>query len=377
MLLSSHERLVIKRYIVPKGGERIIVLVASISLIAVTLGVAALVIVASVMNGYHQFIFDKVVETTGHAVIRGTGGPLADWQRLSAEARATPGVTAATPLIEQRLMASSAGRVSPAHLRGLPADQIATPALRNSLVAGRLELDSAGGEIVVGSGLASLLPTAVGASVELMIVTGKDEDLDVRSVSYRVAGIVETGAPDFDAQAVLMPIGEAQTLLGLGEAVTSLQITTADPRRADLVLAPLAAGTGPGATLKTWKDLNAELFTALAVDKIGMFVVLAIIILVAVFNILSAVMMLVRAKTSNIPIMRILGGRARRAPGRSGADRRWWSGACSRLRRPRAPWAPRTPPARPPAHPTRAPRSRRSRPLGRRPAGHRDPPPWR
>ncbi|QAY75509.1 ABC transporter permease [Sphingosinicella sp. BN140058] len=307
MLLSPHERLVIKRYIVPKGGERIIVLVASISLIAVTLGVAALVIVASVMNGYHQFIFDKVVETTGHAVIRGDKGQLPGWQRIAAEARGTTGVTAVSPLVEQRLMASSAGRVAPARLHGVPAAQIATPALRKSLVAGRLELDPAGGEVVIGSELASMLPSAVGASIELMIVTGKDPDLDVRSVSYRVAGIVETGAPDFDSEAVLMPIGEAQILLGLGPSITSLALATNDARRADLLLAPLAHRLPPGATLRTWKDLNAELFTALAVDKIGMFVVLAIIILVAVFNILSALVMLVRAKTGDIAIMRTMG----------------------------------------------------------------------
>jgi lipoprotein-releasing system permease protein len=307
LLLAAHERLIIKRYIVPRGGERIIVLVASISLAAVTLGVAALVIVASVMNGYHQFIFDKVVQTTGHAVVRGDSGRLPDWPRVAETARATPGVTSASPLVEQRLMASTAGRVVPARLRGVVPSEIASPAFRESLVAGRLDLDPSGGEVVIGSELASMLPTAVGATIELVIVEGQGEDLDVRSVSYRVAGVVETGAPDFDSEAVLMPIGEAQTLLGLGNAVTSLSVTTADAVRADLILAPLSGRLGPGVTLRTWKTLNAELFTALAVDKIGMFIVLAIIILVAVFNILSALVMLVRAKTGDIAILRTMG----------------------------------------------------------------------
>lgn len=307
MLLAAHERLIIKRYIVPRGGERIIVLVASISLAAVTLGVAALVIVASVMNGYHQFIFDKVVQTTGHAVIRGDKGLLPGWRSIAATARQTPGIVAASPRVEQRLMASSAGRVSPARLRGVTRSEIDTEALRESLVAGRLDLDPAGGEVVIGSELASMLPTAVGATIELVIAEGEGEDLDVRSVSYRVAGIIETGAPDFDAEAVLMPIEEAQTLLGLGQAVTSLSVTTADAVRADLIVAPLSARLGEGVTLRTWKELNAELFAALAVDKVGMFVILAIIILVAVFNILSALVMLVRAKTGDIAILRTMG----------------------------------------------------------------------
>ncbi|HEY0044485.1 MAG TPA: ABC transporter permease [Allosphingosinicella sp.] len=308
MALSAFERLVIRRYIVPRSGERIIVLVAAISLIAVTLGVAALVIVSSVINGYHKFILDTVIETTGHAVVRGPDGVLKDWERIAAAARATPGVTEADPLVEARLMGSAAGRVAPVRVRGLPVDRIATPALREGLIEGSLEFGPEGGAVIIGSELARILPASAGSTIELVTVEEKPGgDLEVRPVSFRIAGVVETKAPDFDREAVLMPVGEAQTLMRLGGAVTSLVITTADPRTADVVLAPLAASLPPGVTLNSWKVLNAELFTALAVDEVGMFIVLSIIILVAVFNILSALVMLVRAKVGDIAIMRTMG----------------------------------------------------------------------
>ncbi|HEY0027789.1 MAG TPA: FtsX-like permease family protein [Allosphingosinicella sp.] len=308
MALSAFERLVIRRYIVPRSGERIIVLVASISLIAVTLGVAALVIVSSVMNGYQKFILDTVIETTGHAIVRGPDGSLEGWQGIAAAARKTPGVTEADPMVEARLMGSSAGRVAPVRVRGLPRERIATPALRAGLLEGTADLGPEGGSVIIGSELARILPASAGGTIELVTVGEKpDGELDVRPVSFRIAGVVETKAPDFDREAVLMPVEEAQALMGLGAAVTSLVITTADPRTADVVLAPLAARLPQGVKLNSWKVLNAELFTALAVDEVGMFLVLSIIILVAVFNILSALVMLVRAKVGDIAIMRTMG----------------------------------------------------------------------
>src|SRR5690606_17272688 len=124
MLLSRYEWMIAKRYLLPGKGEGFIFLVASISLVAVMLGVAALVIVMSVMNGFRAELFDKVVGLNGHAVVQGYGGKLPDWRDIVAKAQQTPGVTEATPLIEQPLMASYDGRVDAVLARGMQVDDI-------------------------------------------------------------------------------------------------------------------------------------------------------------------------------------------------------------------------------------------------------------
>jgi lipoprotein-releasing system permease protein len=297
VILSSHERLIVRRYLLPGKGDRVILLAAAISMLAVTLAVAALVVVTSVINGFHGYLFDKIVATTDHAVIRGGGGVLPDWRRIAGQARQTPGVVSARPLVEGQLMLSARGAVMPALLRGAPLDDLASPVMRQSLVAGRLELGR-GGEVVLGAGLAERVRIMPGETIELNRVTEVDGEVEVRSTAYMVAGVVETGVPDLDSAAVLMP---------LGDTVTSIAIRTAQADTVDLTVAPLVPLIPAGATLRTWKTLNASLFEALALDEVGMFVVLSIILLVGAFNILSSLVLLVRAKTRDIAILRTMG----------------------------------------------------------------------
>ena len=311
MLLTPHERLIVRRYLSPRAGERVIVLVASISLLAVTLGVAALVVITGVMNGFHAYMVDRVVEATGHGVVRGREGLLPQWREVIAEARRTPGVTAAVPLIEQRLMASSSGRVAAASVRAMPASDIAGGKLRPRLVAGTLELTPGAGEVVIGARMAEVLGVPIGLRIELLNVGLREGDLDVKAISYEVVGIVETEVADFDASAVLMPLQDAQALLGWGDVVTSVAIDTQDAERADVILAPLGPRVARYGELRSWKTLNQAMISALAVDAAGMVVVLSIIILVATFNILSALVMLVRAKTRDIAIQRTMGASRR------------------------------------------------------------------
>ena len=139
MILSRYERMIARRYLMPGKGEGFIFLVASISLVAVMLGVAALIIVMSVMNGFRAELFDKVVGLNGHAVIQGYGGRLENWQPILAQTRATPGVTSATALIEQPLMASHEGRVEAILLRGMTPEDIASnPILNSNVTAGSM-----------------------------------------------------------------------------------------------------------------------------------------------------------------------------------------------------------------------------------------------
>ncbi|HWT11863.1 MAG TPA: lipoprotein-releasing ABC transporter permease subunit [Allosphingosinicella sp.] len=311
MILSSYERMIARRYLLPGKGEGFIFLVAGISLVAVMLGVAALIIVMSVMNGFRAELFDKVVGLNGHAVIRAYGGPLDDWRPILDQARRTPGVVSASALIEQPLMATHDGRVEAILLRGVPRSDILTnPTLNRNVIAGSLDSLRAGSDnVAIGSRLAELLGLSVGSSITILSPQGRTTPFGTvpRIVDYRVAAIFEIGLYDFDRAFVVMPIEEAQTFLMMDDSVGMIEVETADAHRVQEILAPLTASIGNRAVVNDWRSMNSALFEALQVERVAMFVVLSIIVLVAVFNILSSLIMLVRAKTRDIAILRTMG----------------------------------------------------------------------
>jgi lipoprotein-releasing system permease protein len=311
MILTRYERMIAKRYLLPGKGEGFIFLVASISLVAVMLGVAALIIVMSVMNGFRAELFDKIVGLNGHAVVQGYGGKLPDWRDIVTQAKATPGVTSATPLIEQPLMASYGGRVEGIIVRGMRVpDLINNPTIKNKVLAGKLsELAVGSGNVAIGARLAEALGAQVGGSISLISPDGQTTPFGTvpRIVAYRVAAIFEVGVYDYDKAFVLMPIEDAQQLLLLGDAIGMVEIDTVDADKVGEILKPLTIKIGERGVVADWRSMNASLFEALAVDRVVSFVVLSIIILVAVFNILSSLIMLVRAKTRDIAILRTMG----------------------------------------------------------------------
>jgi lipoprotein-releasing system permease protein len=315
MLLNRYERMIARRYLLPGRGEAFIFLVASISLAAVMLGVAALIVVMSVMNGFRAELFDKIVGFNGHAVVQAYGGRLADWRDVVREARATPGVTEALPLIEQPLMASYEGRVEGVVVRGMEREDILhNSLLQDKVLSGSLEALRPGSEnIAIGVRLAEALGANVGGQISLVSPQGRTTPFGTvpRIISYRVAAIFEVGVYDYDKAFVILPMEDAQTLLMLGNSVTMIRVQTVDPDRVGEILAPLAAKVSSRAIISDWRSMNATLFEALEVERIAMFVVLSIIILVAVFNILSSLIMLVRAKTRDIAILRTMGASRR------------------------------------------------------------------
>lgn len=309
MILSRYERMIARRYLLPGKGEAFIFLVASISLVAVMLGVAALVIVMSVMNGFRAELFDKIVGLNGHAVVQGAGGRLPDWREIVAEARRTPGVTSAVPMVEQPLAATYNGRAEAVLVRGLGAADIQRM-IGGKLIMGSLSgIRPGNGQIALGSRLAEALGAQVGSDVSLFSPQGQTTPFGTvpRIVSYKVGAIFEIGLYDYDKAYVLMPIEDAQTLLLLGDNVGMIELQTEDADRVGPILAPLADRLGGNAIIADWRSMNAQLFQALEVERVAMFTVLSIIILVAVFNILSSLIMLVRAKTRDIAILRTMG----------------------------------------------------------------------
>ncbi|MEZ0496572.1 lipoprotein-releasing ABC transporter permease subunit [Sphingomonas sp. IW22] len=311
MILSRYERMIARRYLLPGRGEAFIFLVAGISLVAVMLGVAALVIVMSVMNGFRAELFDKIVGLNGHAVVQGYAGQLRDWRQVLDDARATPGVTSATPLIEQPLMTDFNGRTEAVLLRGMRVEDIRTnPTIRDNVVIGSLASLTAGsGNIAIGSRLAQSLGATVGSEISLISFQGVSTPMGTvpRIVSYRIGAIFEVGVYDYDKAFVIMPMEDAQTLLLMGDSVGMIEIDTVDPDRVEEILQPLAVKVASRGVLNDWRRLNSEIFEALQVDRLVTFTVLSILILVAVFNILSSLIMLVRAKTRDIAILRTMG----------------------------------------------------------------------
>ena len=315
MILNRAERMLVRRYLLPGKGEGFIFLVASISLIAVALGVAALIIVMSVMNGFRAELFDKIVGLNGHAVVQGSEGRLSDWQNIAVAAKNTPGVTSAVPLIVQPLMATANGRFEGVVVRGMRVEDIrSNPALNSKVLGGDLKSVTPGsGRVAIGSGLAEQLGLYPGGQITLWNPEGRSTVVGTvpREVTYTVGAIFEVGIYDYDKAMVVLPMKDAQDLLLMGDNVSTIEIQTTNPDRVDEILEPIPKLVQGRAFLTDWRQMNSALFQALEVERVAMFVVLSLIVLVAVFNILSSLIMLVRAKTRDIAILRTMGASRR------------------------------------------------------------------
>ena len=314
MILNRAERMLARRYLLPGKGEGFIFLVASISLVAVALGVAALIIVMSVMNGFRAELFDKITGLNGHAVITGYNGQLTDWRQIAETARKTPGVTQAIPLVEQPLMASANGRVEGVLVRGMQwNDVLANKTISGNVQAGDLKsIVPNSGRVALGSRLAEALGAFPGSEISLISPEGRSTVVGTvpRIVSYTVGAVFEVGVYDYDKAFVVMPIEDAQDLLMLGDAGT-IEIQTSDPDKVGEILAPLQPLVRGKGMIVDWRQMNSAFFSAIEIERVAMFVVLSLIVLVAVFNILSSLIMLVRAKTRDIAILRTMGASRR------------------------------------------------------------------
>ena len=312
MILSPFEWTIAKRYMLPGRGEAFIALVAGISLAAVMLGVAALVIVMSVMNGFRAELIDKIVGLNGHAIIQAYGDRFDNWEDVLEEVRETPGVVDASPLIEQPLFATLGGRADFVLVRGNIPEDIA--GMEPNVVQGDIStLQPGENNVAIGSRLAMNLGARLGDTITIINPQGRATPFGTvpRQVAYTVTAIFEIGIYDYDKAFVVMPIPNAQTLLMTGDTISMIEVKTTDPDTVRETLTPLARKLEGQAEIHDWKSLNASLFDALQIERVAMFFVLSIIVLVAVFNILSSLIMLVRSKTRDIAILRTMGARRR------------------------------------------------------------------
>jgi lipoprotein-releasing system permease protein len=315
MILNRAERMLTRRYLLPGKGEGFIFLVASISLIAVALGVAALIIVMSVMNGFRAELFDKIVGLNGHAVVQGYDGRLSNWQQIADQAKKTPGITSAVPLIETPLMATANGRFEGVLVRGMRVGDIrSNKTIMTGVVAGDMKSVTPGsGMVAIGSRLADTLGAYPGSQITLWNPEGRSTVVGtvLREVTYTVGAVFEIGVYDYDKAFVLLPMKDAQELLLMGDQVGMVEIQTTDPDKVQEIVAPIRKLVQGRGMVVDWRQMNSALFQALEVERVAMFVVLSLIVLVAVFNILSSLIMLVRAKTRDIAILRTMGASRR------------------------------------------------------------------
>ncbi len=311
-MLTPFERLIAKRYLWPGKGEAFIALVAGISVGVVMLSVAMLVVVMSVMNGFRGEMLDKFAGLNGHAVVQAFGGKLENWENTLEQVQATEGVTKATPLIEQALVASYNGRTVPIFVRGNTQKDIAE--LQDKVLFGDLSLIQPGEQrVAIGARLAANIGARVGDTITVLNPQGRSTPFgtSIRQVPYEVAAIFEFGLYDFDETFVIMPIDDAQTLLLLGDTIGLIKIMVDDPESTGEILAPVEESLIGRAQIADWKTINSSLFEALEVERVAMGFALSIMVVVATFNILSSLVMLVRAKTRDIAIMRTMGATRR------------------------------------------------------------------
>ena len=307
MILSPFEWTIAKRYMLPGRGEAVIALVASISIGVVMLSVAMLVIVMSVMNGFRAELIDKITGLNGHAIVQGYG-PLENWQQVLEEVRETDGVVDASPLIDKPLMVTFDGRVEGVILRGNTPEDIGE--LSSSVLMGDISTLRPGtNNVAIGSRLAMNLGARVGDVITLINPQGRATPFGTvpRQVGYTITAIFEVGVYDYDETFIIMPIPNAQTLLLMGDSIEMIEVTTTDADRVGEILTPLARRLQGQAVVTDWKSTNQSLFEALQVERVAMFFALSVIVLVAAFNILSSLVMLVRSKTRDIAILRTMG----------------------------------------------------------------------
>ena len=312
MILSPFEWSIAKRYMLPGRSEAVIALVAGISITVVMLSVAMLVIVMSVMNGFRAELLDRITGLNGHAVVQAYGGRLENWESVLEEVRATPGVTRASPLIEQPLLASFNGRAEAVFVRGNTTEDINR--LEENLVAGSLDTLAPGERnVAIGSRLQQNLGLRLGETITIINPQGRTTPFGTvpRQVGYTVTAVFEVGLYDFDERFVVMPIPVAQTLMMTGDSISMIEVQTEDPDRVNDILAPITESLNGRAVVTDWQTMNSSLFEALQVERVAMFFALSIIVLVAAFNILSSLVMLVRSKTRDIAIIRTMGATRR------------------------------------------------------------------
>jgi lipoprotein-releasing system permease protein len=307
---SSFEWLVAFRYLRARRTNGFVSVIAGFSFLGIMLGVATLIVVMSVMNGFHRELMDKIVGINGHAFIQAVERPLADWADVTAKTEALPGVKLVIPLVESAAGVSSPFGQSGALVRGIREQDVTRlPGIAGNVRDGTLQgFDSAGG-VAIGHRLAETLGVRVGDKLSVLIAKGAQTPFGVapRIKAYPVVAIFQIGMSEFDSVFVYMPFSEAQLFFNKENEATVIEAFVEDPEAIDKFRAEVDAAIERPLILTDWRQRNKTFFDTLQVEKNVMFIILTLIVLVAALNIISGLTMLVKDKSSDIAILRTMG----------------------------------------------------------------------
>jgi lipoprotein-releasing system permease protein len=312
-MFNAFERAVAFRYLRARKGERFVSVTALFSLVGITLGVATLIIVTSVMNGFRQDLMNRIIGLNGHLTIQPERGrALEGYQAILDRLRGINGIAQAAPAVEgQVLLTTPAGGASAAQLRGLPPEALRDrPSMRQALRLGSLEAFGDPDTVVMGWRLAARMRVQPGDSITLLLPQARGGDFTAapRQRTLTVVGTFDLAMPEYDGRTIFVPLATAQALFGLGDAVSQVEILVDDPARIGPVTnAVRSAFAGQPLRIADWQAANSSIYAAVVVERKVMFLILTLIVLVAAFNIISSLTMLVKDKGRDIAILRTMG----------------------------------------------------------------------
>jgi lipoprotein-releasing system permease protein len=302
---APFEWMISRRYLRARRKEGFISVIAGFSFLGIMLGVATLIIVMAVMNGFRQELLGKILGLNGHLLVQPLETPLTDWEPVSARIAQIPGVILAAPLVEGQALASSPFGAAGVLVRGLRARDLAQlPSVANNIKQGSLEGFDEGQGVAIGRRLADQLSLRAGDNITLVAPRGAVTPMGTtpRIKVYKVAAVFEIGMSEYDAAFVFMPLPEAQLYFNRSGDVTAI-----DPDRIDRFRRLITEAAGRQIFMVDWRQRNATFFNALQVERNVMFLILTLIVLVAALNIISGLIMLVKDKGRDIAILRTIG----------------------------------------------------------------------
>ena len=306
------------RYLKAKRKQAFISIITVISVVGVMVGVMALIVVLSVMNGFREDLMSKILGVNSHLLVLNYEGPFTDYKTAAAQTAAVEGVVAATPFVYSQVMVNREGSVTGAVLRGLdPSSAPAVAHIGEMIRMGALEsleaLHDGLPAIIVGRELSRNLGAGPGDTVSVVSPLGRLTPLGrvPQSRAFKVTGIFDSGMYEYDATMVYVSLEEAQDFLGMEGRVTGIEVRVDDIYRTDRIGDAVAKNLGYPFWTKDWQQMNRSLVSALKLEKLTMFVILTMIVLVGALNIISTLVMVVMEKTRDVAILRTMGATAK------------------------------------------------------------------
>ena len=310
MIFSKFERMAAWRYLRAKRKEGFISVITGFAVVGIALGVATLIIVMSVMNGFRAELLSRIRGINGHIGIVSTVGlPFNNYHQAVQDIAAIENVKIVIPQIEKQLLATSGRAAEGAMVRGISREDIVRkPVLAEGFKGSDLNAFE-GDVVIVGSRFAQKMGLVPGAELTLISPNGKVTAFGTvpRMKSYRVIGTFDVGMYEYDANYIFMPLEAAQKYFGLGDAVTQIDVTLENDEMLRPVRQAIEQSVGAAAYVYDWKQTNSAFFNAIDVERNVMFIVLTLIILVAAFNIITGLIMLVKDKARDVAVLRTMG----------------------------------------------------------------------